>query len=268
MADPTQMDQLAMNLCTNAGYAMKEKGGLLSVTLISVEVDEEWASSHIGLSVGPYVLLSVTDTGIGMSEETMDRIFDPFFTTKPEGEGTGLGLATTHGIVKAHKGVITVESQLGEGAVINIFFPKIKSQLPQKAERDFSIPKGDEKILLVDDEEAVAKMGKKILERIGYQVKEVTRSSEALEMFQDSPDEFDLLLTDQTMPGMEGTALATEIKKIRPDMPVIICTGFNNSISPELAREIGIQELIMKPYTTKTLAQAVRSALDSFTKSG
>ncbi|VAX20499.1 diguanylate cyclase/phosphodiesterase (GGDEF & EAL domains) with PAS/PAC sensor(s) [hydrothermal vent metagenome] len=262
MADPVQIDQLVMNMCANAGYAMQEKGDRLSVVLIPVEVDEAWAGSQLGLSAGSYILFSITDTGIGMSKEVADRIFDPFFTTKPEGEGTGMGLATVHGIVKAHKGVITVESQPGEGATFNIFFPKIESQAEQESERDFSIPKGDERILLVDDEKALVKMGKKILERIGYQVQAVSRSSKALEMFQDSPDEFDLLLTDQTMPGISGSTLAMEIRKIRPNLPVIICTGLNKSVSPELAREIGIQEFILKPYTTQSLAKAVRRALD------
>jgi len=262
MADPVQIDQLIMNMCANAGYAMQDGGGRISIILIPVEVDEKWAESQLGLRAGSYILLSVSDTGVGMSKEIMDRIFEPFFTTKPEGEGSGMGLATAHGIVKAHKGLITVESQPGEGATFNLFFPRIESQALQENKQELSIPKGDERILLVDDEEVLAKMGKKILERIGYHVQAVTRSSKALEMFQDSPDAFDLLLTDQTMPGMDGATLIVEIKKIKPDLPAIICTGLNRSVSPELAKEIGIQEFIAKPYTAQSLAESVRRALD------
>ncbi|MGK7346598.1 MAG: hybrid sensor histidine kinase/response regulator [Candidatus Nitrospinota bacterium M3_3B_026] len=263
LADPTQLSQVVMNLCVNAYHAMGEAGGVMEVTLDTVSIDAEEARS-LDTRAGEYVKLTVTDTGVGMDEETLERIFDPFFTTKPLGEGTGMGLSTVHGIVREHGGAITVRSAKGEGSTFEVYIPaggEGQARLEDEEEREDSDPGGAGRILLVDDEESIARMNRKILEANGYEVTPMTSPAVALETFRENPESFDLVITDQTMPGMTGDKLASEIIQIKPSIPVILTTGFSRRITPEKAHAAGICKLLMKPYTAGTLARAAREAL-------
>jgi CheY-like chemotaxis protein len=215
-----------------------------------------------GLLAGQYLKLSVMDTGMGMNIKTQERIFDPFYTTKAVNEGTGMGLSIVMGIIKNHGGMITVESEPGEGSTFNMFFPIIASAVTQKVETSESLLEGNEKILFVDDEELLATLGGRILERLGYQVETQTSANVALENFISDPNKFDLVITDQTMPNITGTELASELLTIRPDIPIILCTGFSNKINKSQAIEMGIKEFCDKPLGLKLLAQTVRKVLD------
>jgi PAS domain S-box-containing protein len=267
LADPTQIHQIIVNLCTNAAYAMRENGGLLEIKVANVDLDAGAASDFQDLQAGSYLLLTVKDTGHGMTPEVMERIFDPFFTTKGKTGGTGLGLSVIHGIVKNHRGTITVDSKPGEGATFQVYLPRIDSagavaqgQVPLLA------PKGNERILFVDDEEDVAFAGKRILERLGYEVIAEKDSQYALELFRATPQRFDLVFTDQTMPNMTGTELTREILRIRPDIPVVLCTGLGPASSGAITREektaLGIRELVHKPLDQSEMARIIRRALD------
>jgi PAS domain S-box-containing protein len=263
MADPTQVHQILMNLCTNAGHAMEEKGGVLSIDLTDVRLDADFTKSHLDLKPGDYLKLSVSDTGSGIPPQVMESLFEPFFTTKEPGKGTGLGLSTVYGIVKNYGGVITVDSELGKGSIFNVYFPISKKRteaIPLKAE---ALPTGTERILFIDDEAPIAKMGSQILEHLGYSVTARTSSVEALELFRSKPNNFDLVITDMTMPNMGGDKLAIELMKIRSDIPVIICTGYNKKISEETALEIGIKAFAYKPIVKADLAKTVRKVLDA-----
>lgn len=261
-ADPTQIHQVLLNLCTNASYAMREEGGLLDIGLTSVEIDEDTAKLHSHLQPGPYLKLSVGDTGKGMDPEIVEKIFDPYFTTKQKGEGTGLGLAVVHGIVKSHGGVLSLGSEPGKGTVFNIFFPIVKTKTEPEISIEKPLKQGHERILFVDDEVIIADMGKKMLTKLGYTVDTETSSLRALELFGNQPDRYDLIMTDMTMPKMTGDKLAREILAIRPDIPIILCTGYSDRISEEKAREIGIRELAMKPMSMQVIADTIRKILD------
>jgi nitrogen-specific signal transduction histidine kinase/CheY-like chemotaxis protein len=264
LADPTQIHQVLMNLCTNAAHAMREKGGELEVRLVDVNLDAETvAARYPNLTPGPYLRLTVQDTGHGMEREVMERIFDPFFTTKGPGEGTGLGLAMVYGIVRAHRGEITVYSEPGKGTTFNVFFPKIENQTSAETISPRPPSEGQERILFVDDEKVVVQMGRKMLERLGYQVTTSTDGSDALETFRSQPEQFDLVITDQTMPNMTGAELAQELMRIRPDIPVILCSGFSELIDQEKAKAMGIQEFIMKPLLMHEIAETIRNILDT-----
>ena len=263
MADPTQVHQVIMNLCTNAYHAMRERGGLLEVNLDVVEINGGLAGDLANLQVGGYVRLTVSDTGHGMDQGTMERIFDPFFTTKPVGEGTGMGLATVHGIVTSHGGAIAVHSELEKGTIFDVYFPRFESGVALKAEMAEPAPGGNERILFVDDEEPLVRMGQQMLERLGYHVSARTSSMEALEAFRAQPDRFDLVITDQTMPNMTGVQLARELMRIRPDIPIILITGFSEIVPPEKAKKMGIREYLMKPVVTSNFGKAIRRALDA-----
>ena len=263
LADPTQIHQVLMNLCTNAQHAMRETGGLLKVSLTDVEIEQGLSAKRLGVSAGKHLCLKVSDTGHGMSSMVIDRIFDPFFTTKPRDEGTGMGLAVVHGIVTGYKGALTVESEVGKGSTFKIYLPTVEREISAPAK---SIPKnckGSESILFIDDEIALLDIGQQMLDRLGYHV--VTRSSslEALELFQAGPDEFDLVITDMTMPNMTGDKLAQEMMFVRPDIPVILCTGYSHQITEEKAKSIGIKEFIFKPIAIDDLARTIRSVLDN-----
>jgi CheY-like chemotaxis protein len=263
VADSTEIHQLVMNLCTNAAHAMSESGGVLSVTLERVYLDEETAARIVDLNPGSYLRLAVSDTGEGMNQETQSRIFDPFFTTKERGEGTGMGLAVVHSIVKRHGGAISVYSEPGHGSTFRIYLPRLVTQeedQPPSAALD--LPLGREHILLVDDEEALVDTGKRILERLGYQVTTRLSSAEALGLFRDDPQRYDLIITDQTMPQMTGLQLAEEIQLIRPGVPIILCTGFSKQVSSEKMKKAGIRHLAMKPLLSREIAFAAREALD------
>jgi len=264
-ADPTQIHQVLMNLCTNAAHAMDEKGGELSVSLSNLDLDGNNSGVQPRIEAGPYVRLRVSDTGHGMAPEILGRIFDPYFTTKEPGKGTGLGLAMVHGIVKSHGGEIRVSSDVGKGSIFDVYFPRIEiGNVPREVFNAESLPLGDsERILLVDDEKGIIDVGREILERLGYEVTVRTSSIEALELFRARSNRFDLVITDMTMPNMTGDRLAQELLKIRPDIPVLLCTGFSEHITEERAKAIGIRELLLKPLAMTELAKTMRRLLDS-----
>jgi CheY-like chemotaxis protein len=272
VADPVNINQVLINLCNNAIYAMKEKGGVLAVILEEVNLTETDDIPGYQLKPGPYVRLTVRDSGIGMEPMVMQRIFEPYFTTKTVIEGTGMGLAVVHGIVKKHRGAITVQSEPGKGSTFQVYFP-VTEERPITREdltRPGYVPKGHECILFVDDDENVGDIVKHILERLGYQVAVKYNGLEALELFKSDPDQFDLVITDQIMPKMTGTELAKEILNIKPDFPVIICSAYSETISNEELKSIKIHTVIRKPYVMQEIAQTIRKALEkketSFTR--
>jgi CheY-like chemotaxis protein len=262
LADPTQIHQVVVNLCTNAYQAMQEEGGLLKVSLAEVKLSLDDLVDHFDLDVGDYLKLTVSDTGHGMNEQTMQRIFDPYFTTKASSKGTGLGLAVVYGIVSAHKGAIQVDSEPGKGTTFEVFFPSIQSsarQVPISYEQPY---RGDEKILFVDDEASLVRLATQLLEKCGYRVDGHTNPLEALKLFKTDPYEFDLVITDMTMPHMTGDQLARMIQNIRPDVPIIITTGYSEKISPKKAQMMGVQDFIMKPMNYSELTKKIRKAVD------
>jgi nitrogen-specific signal transduction histidine kinase len=261
LADPTQIHQVLMNLCTNADHAMCKKGGLLDVSLVDVELGPDYADQHPDLKPGPYLKVTVNDTGHGIPSNVLDRIFNPFFTTKEKGEGTGMGLSVVHGIVKSHGGAITVYSEPEKGSVFNVFLPAIEKQIELGKRMKKPVPKGTERILFIDDELSLVDMGKKLLESLGYDVVTRTSSIEALELFKARSDHFDLVITDMTMPNMTGENLAKEFIQIEPDIPVILCTGFSAGINEDKARTMGIQALVYKPILKRDLAETIREVL-------
>ena len=265
MGDPTQVHQVLMNLCTNAAHAMREKGGILEIRLENTHVDDSFAKAHPGLQPGPYVRLTVSDTGCGMSREVLERLFDPYFTTKEKGEGTGLGLAVVSGIVQSYGGAITVYSTPGQGSTFHVYFPMLEEEKPAKEEKEATfepLPTGTERILFVDDEEALVEIGSQMLEMLGYKVTHRTSPLEALELFKAKPQAFDLVITDMTMPQMTGDELAQRLLEIRPDLPIVLCTGFSERITRQGAKAIGIREFLMKPLVMKDLAVTIRKALE------
>ena len=262
-ADPTQMHQVIMNICTNAGHAMQENGGVLEVGIGKVQVGaEDSGSRYFDLPSGSYLRLTVSDTGHGIPRHVMDKIFDPYFTTKDTGEGTGLGLSVAQGIVKAHGGTITVYSEPGKETTFHVYLPLILMEEREEKEPEGPLPTGSERILFIDDEHALIEIGSQMLERLGYEVVTRQGSVEALELFRAEPDRFDLVITDMTMPHMTGDKLARELMKIRPDIPVILCTGHSKLVSEAKAKDMGIRAFVMKPILKRTLAEAVRKALD------
>ena len=257
LADPAQIQQVLMNLCSNAAHAMREHGGTLDVELTGYEL-----SASNEMRPGSYLRLVVGDTGVGMAADVVDKVFDPFFTTKEQGEGTGLGLSIVHGIVKQHDGHITVESEPGKGSTFTVYLPMITERPRARTSDGETIPTGRERILFIDDEAALAEMGQEILSELGYQVESKTGSREALANLRLDPSRFDLVVTDQTMPEMTGVELTREILAIRPDMPVILCTGFSYAVTEESARTAGIRAFVLKPLTKKEMAKTVRKVLD------
>ncbi len=262
LADLTQMHQVVMNLCTNASHAMQAAGGTLRVSLVDVEIESDFAAGHPGLLPGPYIQLSVIDTGHGMTSEVVNRIYDPFFTTKEKGEGTGMGLSVVHGIVKSHGGEVIVHSEPGKGTSFEIYFPAMEKTEIRKTDAVLPLPIGNERILFVDDEPSLVHIGKQILEPLGYEVEARTSSLEALELFKVKSEKFDLVITDMTMPKMTGDDLAREILKIRTNIPIILCTGYSKKISEGKAEALGVRALVMKPIVAEQLATIVRRVLD------
>ena len=262
-ADPTQMHQVLMNLCTNAGHAMDKDGGILTVSLWNVTVGPGELESGVHLEPGPYLRLGVSDTGYGIATEIREQIFDPYFTTKEPGVGTGIGLSVVHGIVTQHGGDITVESEPGKGSTFRVYLPLTQAEEERpKVKEETPLPRGTERILFIDDEAVLARMGKEMLQSLGYDVTSMTGSLEALALFKEDPKQFDLVITDTTMPHMPGDILAHKIMEIRPDISVIICTGHSKRISREKAKEMGIKAFLMKPLAMRDLAETVRKALD------
>lgn len=263
IADPTQIHQVIINLCTNASHAMEEDGGTLWVNLMNIELDKEMAAIYPDLNPGKYVKLSVEDTGCGIDPEIINQVFDPYFSTKAVGKGFGMGLSVVHGIVKGHGGSIIVSSEPGKGAIFDLLFPAIEADLDASAESLELIPTGNERVLLVDDDELIVRVECQILERLGYQVTARTSSIEALETFRSQPEDYDFVISDMTMPDMTGDRLAQKILEIRPGIPVILCTGFSERMDDEKAKSIGVSALVMKPVAQKELAIAIRNVLDA-----
>ncbi len=262
MGNAIQIHQVMMNLCTNAIHAMENEGGILKIDLREVLIENTPEFYKLKLDSGCYIKMEVSDTGTGIPEEIIDNIFEPYFTTKPLGEGTGMGLAMVHGIVEGYGGKITAKSELNRGSVFTIYLPTAEECVSHKSAGPEDMPKGSEKILFIDDEVSIAKMGKKILEQLGYSVTTITSSLEALELFKVNPRKFDLVITDMAMPNIMGDKLTTEIIKIRSDIPVILCTGYSKKMFEESAAEIGIKAFAYKPVSKSELAKTVRKVLD------
>ncbi|MEJ2199480.1 MAG: ATP-binding protein [Desulfuromonadaceae bacterium] len=266
LADPTQMHQVIINLCTNAAHAMGSKGGKLTLSLFNVNLTEKSAAGFTDLQPGPYLRIMVRDTGHGIPTEILEHIFDPYFTTKGQGEGTGLGLSVTHGILKNHGGTILVNSEPGKGAIFRIFLPRIVS-IPETEEavQHTNLQAVKARILFVDDEEDIVFATGNLLRKLGYEVTATSKAEEALNLFRQAPDNFDLVITDLTMPFMTGECLAEEIQSIRKGLPIILCTGFGPSFR-NLASEngtptSGIREVIQKPFDKAEIAQAIQRVL-------
>ncbi|MGL1930246.1 MAG: PAS domain S-box protein [Desulfotalea sp.] len=263
LADATQIHQILMNLCTNAFHAMEETGGKLDISLKEVTLSTDDLVHEPKIEPGTFVQLSICDSGPGITSDIKSKIFDPYFTTKKTGKGTGMGLAIVHGIVKSYGGFISLYSELGEGTAFHVFIPVIVSELLPGIEGVEPIPVGLERILFIDDEEILTEMGKSMLERLGYQVTVRNSSIEGLETFKNQPDMFDLVITDQTMPGMTGADIARRMIQMRPDIPIILCTGYSTVISEEKAKSMGIKEFVLKPLSKKTIAVLIRKVLDN-----
>ena len=264
MADPDHIHQILVNLCTNASQAMDKKGGTLELRLAEIDFDAETTSHGQNLLPGKYLKLTVEDTGCGMDRAVLEQIFDPYFTTKEtvDGDGSGLGLSVVHGIIHSHGGAITVNSELGKGTTVDVFFPIIERADTASAEQRAPFPSGMERILFVDDEQPIADVGRQMLQRLGYHVVPRTSSVEALEAFRTHPDRFDLIITDHSMPNMTGTELAREIHAIRPDIPIILCTGFSEKFPGELGPGTGIRDFLFKPIALRDFADTIRRVLD------
>jgi PAS domain S-box-containing protein len=262
MADPTQVHQVIVNLCTNAGQAMRDDGGVLEVSLNETVSDPKKIKTG-GLQPGKYMKLTVSDTGNGMEPMVLERIFEPYFTTKKPGEGTGLGLSVVHGIVKTHRGEITVASTPGKGTTFNVYFPVTDAVTEPPSKSLEVVPGGSEHVLFVDDEKSLAEMGKHMLERLGYNVTVRTSSVEALEAFRKAAGRFQLVITDQTMPNMTGIQLTQQLIDIRKDIPVILCTGFSEAVNTGNFKALGIRAFVMKPIIKKDIAKIIRQVLDN-----
>ncbi len=262
MANPTQIHQIAMNLITNAYHAIESAGGIIKIQLKETGFRHE-DNPDVHLASGRYAVLSVSDTGTGIEPAVMDKIFDPYFTTKEKGRGTGLGLATVYGIVKAHGGDIEVYSEVGKGSSFHVYLPvmdKSADDVPEKQHQP--LPTGMEHILLVDDEAPIVHMGQQMLERLGYRIDSFSSSADALTAFRNDPSGFDLVITDMNMPNLNGMQLAEKLTEIRSDIPVIICTGFSERINREKSDAIGIKGFLMKPIARSDMAEMVRKVLD------
>lgn len=267
VADATQIHQIVINLCTNAAHAMESVGGQLEVRLEEEEIqlhpieDADVTSSANQLEPGRYVCLSISDTGHGIPEHLMERIFDPYFTTKAKGMGTGLGLAVVRGIVQNHGGLIHAASNTGKGTRFKIYLPVSESHLLPEAQPFHLLSQGNERVLLVDDEEGLAELGGKLLAALGYRVSSFISAREALDAFCARPDDFDVIITDMVMPHMSGEALSKEILALRPEVPIIAYTGFSNLLAAEQVKMIGVKAVLQKPITIHGMSQAIRKVL-------
>ena len=261
-ADPTMIHQVLLNLCTNAAHAMEEQGGILRVVLRDVCLKPDGMDRPADLEPGNYFMLKVSDTGCGIVPEIKDRIFDPFFTTKEIGKGTGIGLAAVHGIIKSHGGSIQVDSRPGYGTMFEVLLPRIENPDADGAEDGPSIPTGTETLLFIDDEKSIVHIAQSLLEGLGYTVFADNNWQKALHLFESQPQQFDLVITDMTMPQMTGTVLAEKLRQIRDDIPIVLCTGYSTSLSQAQLSEIGIQALVTKPFFRHQIAETVRETLD------
>ena len=262
MGNPIQLHQILMNLCTNAAYAMEDTGGQLTIKIKDVEIEQLPVNISTQLQQRKHVQLLISDTGKGIPPETINSIFEPYFTTKPSGEGTGMGLAMVQGIVESYGGRIVVDSKMGEGTTFTTYLPICNQQKTQSLYAPNTTPSGSERILFVDDETSVARMGGRMLGSLGYKVTTKSSSNDALKIFREQPKDFDLVITDMTMPDITGDLLAVEINKISPDIPVIVSTGYSTRISEKTVGETGIKALIYKPFLKADLARVIRKVLD------
>jgi PAS domain S-box-containing protein len=262
LADRIQIHQILMNLCSNAAHAMNDSGGVLEIGLEEVEVLPGGRGDHPDLQAGRYMKLSVCDTGRGMDRSTVERIFEPFFTTKNPGEGTGMGLSVVHGIVKGHNGEITVKSEINKGSIFQLYFPVLPEGAPIQDTLQQKAPQGKERILFVDDEPDIVTVNKDRLQRLGYDVVATTNSLDALKVFRANPDSFDLVVTDYTMPHLTGVDLANKIRRMRSDIPIILCSGIHESLASEKSKKAGITEFAMKPLSKKEFSAIIRKVLD------
>jgi signal transduction histidine kinase/CheY-like chemotaxis protein len=264
LGDPTQIQQVLINLSTNAAHAMEAQGGLLRIALERIHLDPGQARHYAGIAPGDYVQLSVTDTGCGIDPAIMDRIFDPYFTTKEFGKGSGLGLSVVHGIVSAHDGAIRIDSEPGKGATFNILLPPAPAQQrdPSQQASTAALPRGNESILLVDDEPTLVDLTQQMLTHLGYRVEAQTNPVRALDLFRTKPEGYDLVITDMTMPELTGLHLAQELLHMRPEQRIMLCTGYSDQIDEPQARAMGIHCFALKPMAIKDLAVAVRTTLD------
>jgi len=268
LADPTQIHQVVMNLCTNAAHAMREDGGILEMRVSNFLIDQKARRNYPELEPGRYLRLSVKDTGEGMDQAMAERIFEPFFTTKDKGEGTGMGLSVVHGIVSSLKGTITVDTEPGKGSTFHVVLPTVEQTAEAAPAVHAPLPSGTECVLLVDDEVEIVRMGAHMLASLGFQPVVANDGEEALRLFELNPDQFDIVITDQVMPRMTGTELTRKLLEVRPDLPVILCTGFSEALTPEQARETGVREFMMKPIGMRQLAEAIRRALGDLEPAG
>jgi CheY-like chemotaxis protein len=262
MSTPTHLSQLLMNLCTNAAQAMSDSGGVLRIGLARAMLDAAGAAAYADLVPGPYLRLTVSDTGPGIDPKIIGRIFEPFFTTKEVGKGTGMGLAVAHGIVKSHDGAITVSSEPGAGTTFTVLLPRLEQGAGAGAYEEQQLPRGTERILFVDDEKLIVQVGRQLLESLGYAVTSCESSLEAVELFRKTPGAFDLVITDQTMPHIAGHQLIGMLLEIRPDIPVVLATGYSEKVTEENALALGFRAYIMKPLNRRELAATIRSVLD------
>ena len=251
-----------MNLCTNAFHAMEQTGGILEISLGNCEIADTDLKQSPHVRPGPFVKLTISDTGTGIPPGIQSKIFDPYFTTKEIGKGTGMGLAITHGIVVSSGGFITCESETGKGTAFNIYFPAVAPHGIQQEQTEAIQLNGKERILFIDDEPMLAEMGQTMLASLGYKVTVCMGSSEALELFQSHPQAFDAIITDQTMPGMTGIDLAQRALQVRPDIPIVLCTGYSSLIDEQRAKACGVKGFAMKPVTKKELATILRTIFE------
>jgi nitrogen-specific signal transduction histidine kinase/CheY-like chemotaxis protein len=268
LASPAELQQILMNLTTNASFSMKEKGGILGISMTNIDFEPDSPVLDADVEPGEYIQIVVQDSGSGMSPDIVQRIFEPFFTTKGVGEGTGMGLPVVYGVVKSLNGTIAVESEPGVGSTFRVFLPVTRIDEKPTGSEVRETPKGSERILFVDDEELLTEWGQAALERLGYTVTALTDSTEALNLFSSDPSRFDLVILDQTMPKLTGLHLARKILTIRNDIPIILCTGHSDSVSPEKARAEGIKEFLMKPLGRQELAEVIRRVLDATESKG
>ena len=263
LASPTEIQQMLMNLVTNAALAMQDKGGTLEISLNDIDFQLDTPAFDLDITPGEYIQLVVKDAGSGMTPEVMKRIFEPFFTTREVGKGTGMGLAVVYGIITDLHGTITVESEPGAGSLFRVFLPKTKSEVTIEQVKTDDSPRGNERVLFLDDEELLAEWGHAALTRLGYKVTSMTDSTKALKTFSADPAQFDLVITDQTMPGLTGMHLARKLLKTRPDIPIILCTGHSETVTQEEVQAIGIKELFIKPVNKTEFARTIRRLLDT-----
>jgi CheY-like chemotaxis protein len=260
-ADPTKIHQIVLNLCNNALQALKTSGGTLSIYLDSVVIDGKFSTAGDGLRTGRYALLVVKDTGLGIDPSVLTRIFEPFFTTKGRGEGTGLGLAVVYGIVQSLDGAIFAESKLGKGTTFRVYIPLSHGEKEVVQEKRYQGGSYRQRILFVDDDVTLVSVGEKTLQHLGHSVTAVSSGKRALDMFREDPAAFDMLITDQVMPEMTGLELIAGVRDVRPDMPVIICTGLSDFCDDEKMTELGANAIVMKPMKQVNISEAIDAVM-------